>query len=143
LAFVLKDKIFEYFVQHGTFDGAGNPRINLKRKKQDLIIEIICLIIIGLPSIYFLMKFLFFASLFSQIIFLLIVLAGNFLPLHFRINALFFLFRDFRCSFNDSNIISTETRITRMFVCFVFSVYYCLHIHIEIYITNKQPINNT
>jgi hypothetical protein len=83
LAFVLKDKIFEYFVQHGTFDGAGNPRINLKRKKQDLIIEIICLIIIGLPSIYFLMKFLFFASLFSQIIFLFIVLAGNFLlPLY-------------------------------------------------------------
>jgi len=29
-----KDKIFEYFVQHGTFEGFGNPRAtNLKRKK--------------------------------------------------------------------------------------------------------------
>jgi hypothetical protein len=63
-------------MQHGTFDGAGNPRANLKRKKQDLIIELICLILIGLPSIYFFIKFLLFASLFSQIIFLLIVLAG-------------------------------------------------------------------
>jgi len=28
-----KDKIFEYFVKHGTFAGAGNPRADLKRKK--------------------------------------------------------------------------------------------------------------
>jgi hypothetical protein len=77
--FVIQDKTFEYFLQHGTFDGAGNPRAtNLKRKKQDLIIELICLIIIGLPSIYFCIKFLLVASLFSQMLFLLIALAGKF-----------------------------------------------------------------
>ncbi|CAF3362079.1 unnamed protein product [Rotaria socialis] len=72
-----KDQIFEYFLQHGTFEGAGNPKaIDLKRKKQDLIIEISCLIIIGLPSIYLLIKFLLFGSILSQIIFLFIVMAG-------------------------------------------------------------------
>ncbi|CAF2451074.1 unnamed protein product [Rotaria sp. Silwood2] len=74
-----KDKVFEHFVQHGTFDGAGNPKApDLKRRKQDLIIELSCLILIGLPSIYLFIQFLLFGSLFSQIIFLCIVMAGNF-----------------------------------------------------------------
>ncbi|CAF2924638.1 unnamed protein product [Rotaria sp. Silwood2] len=74
-----KDKVFEHFVQHGTFDGAGNPKASdLKRRKQDLIIELSCLILIGLPSIYLFIQFLLFGSLFSQIIFLCIVMAGNF-----------------------------------------------------------------
>jgi len=72
-----KDKIFEYFVQHGTFEGAGNPKAtDFKRRKQDLIIEIACLVIIGLPSIYLFMKFLLFGSIWLQIIFLLVVLAA-------------------------------------------------------------------
>ncbi|UJR16396.1 hypothetical protein I4U23_003299 [Adineta vaga] len=72
-----KDKIFDYFVQHGTFDGAGNPKAtNLHRRKQDLIIELCCLIFIGLPSIYLFIKFLLTASIFSQLIFFLIVIAG-------------------------------------------------------------------
>lgn len=70
-----KDKVFEHFVQHGTFDGAGNPRAtDLGRKKQDLIIEIICLVLIGLPSIYLFIKFLLFSSIYSQIIFLFVVI---------------------------------------------------------------------
>ncbi|CAF1314506.1 unnamed protein product [Adineta steineri] len=72
-----KDKTFDYFVQHGTFDGAGNPKaVNLKRKKQDLIIELACLLLIGLPSIYLSIKFLLFASIFTQIIFFIIGIAG-------------------------------------------------------------------
>ncbi|CAF0967516.1 unnamed protein product [Rotaria sordida] len=74
-----KDKIFEYFVQHGTFDGAGNPKaLDLKRRKQDLIIELSCLILIGLPSIYLFILFLLYGSLCSQIIFLFIIMAGVF-----------------------------------------------------------------
>ncbi|CAF0837496.1 unnamed protein product [Rotaria sp. Silwood1] len=74
-----KDKIFEHFVQHGTFDGAGNPKSSdFKRRKQDLIIELSCLILIGLPSIYLFIQFLLFGSLFSQIIFLCIVIGGIF-----------------------------------------------------------------
>ncbi|CAF1153068.1 unnamed protein product, partial [Adineta ricciae] len=72
-----KDKTFEYFVQHGTFAGAGNPKAtNLPRRKQDLIIELLCLIFIGLPSTYFLTKFLISATILLQISFLLIVIAG-------------------------------------------------------------------
>lgn len=64
-------------MKHGTFAGAGNPRAHLPRKNQDLIIEILSLIIIGLPSIYFLIQFLLYASMFSQMIFLLIIFAGK------------------------------------------------------------------
>lgn len=73
-----KDKIFEYFVQHGTFEGAGNPKAtDLKRSNQDLIIELSSLILIGLPSIYFLIQFLLYGSLFAKIIFVGIVMIGN------------------------------------------------------------------
>ena len=68
-------------MEHGTFAGAGNPRANLPRKNQDLIIEILALIIIGLPSIFFFIQFLLFASMFSQIVFLLIIFAGKRSPL--------------------------------------------------------------
>lgn len=73
-------------MEHGTFAGAGNPRANLPRKNQDLIIEILSLIIIGLPSIYFFIQFLLSASMFSQIIFLLIIFAGKSNPQHFDLS---------------------------------------------------------
>ena len=73
-----QDKTFEYFAQHGTFEGAGNPRAtSLTRKKQDLIIELICLLLFGLPSIYFFIKFILCGSLFTQMIFVFVVMAGK------------------------------------------------------------------
>ena len=73
-----KDKVFEYFVQHGTFDGAGNPKAtDFKRKNQDLIIALCCLVLIGVPTVYLFIQYLLFASLFWHIIFLLIVIAGK------------------------------------------------------------------
>jgi len=72
-----KDKIFEHFLRHGTFAGAGNPvATNLGRKIQDLVIEIVCICIVGLPSLYFMIKFLLTASLRLQLVFLIFVLAG-------------------------------------------------------------------
>lgn len=78
MSIALKDKIFEYFLQHGTFAGAGNPKTNdLNRTKQDLIIEILCLILIGLPSIYLFIQFLLYSSIWSKLILLIIAIAGN------------------------------------------------------------------
>lgn len=72
-----KDKIFDHFARNGTFEGAGNPRaIGLKRRSHDLIIELLCLILIGLPSIYLFIKFILFASFFIQITFLLCVITA-------------------------------------------------------------------
>jgi len=72
-----KDKVFDYFLRHDTFAGAGNPVArDLGRKIQDLIIEIVCLIVIGLPSLYYFIKFLLTASVRSQIILIIIVMAA-------------------------------------------------------------------
>ena len=34
-----KDEIYDYFVNHGTFEGNGLPRIEIQRNYYDLLIE--------------------------------------------------------------------------------------------------------
>jgi len=71
-----KDKVFEYFLTHKTFNGRGLPMTNnLKRKSQDLIIELLCLFFVGIPSIVLLVIFLWTSSLQSQIILVTLVMA--------------------------------------------------------------------
>ena len=71
-----KDRIYDYFVRHNTFEGHGLRRIVIPRNYWDLIIELIWIVIIGVPSIYYLFQFLWTSSLLAQLIVaILVVLA--------------------------------------------------------------------
>ncbi|CAF2446903.1 unnamed protein product [Rotaria sp. Silwood2] len=64
-----KDKIYDYFVNHGTFEGNGLPRIEIQRNYNDLLIEIAWILIIGVPSLIYLFKFLWTSSFLVQLVF--------------------------------------------------------------------------
>ncbi|CAF2961015.1 unnamed protein product, partial [Rotaria sp. Silwood2] len=68
-----KDKIYDYFVQHNTFEGNGLPRIEIPRNYYDLLIQLGWTIIIGIPSIIYFFQFLWTSSLLAQIIFVIII----------------------------------------------------------------------
>ncbi|CAF0812380.1 unnamed protein product, partial [Didymodactylos carnosus] len=70
-----KDQVYEYFVQNGTFNGLGLQKVEVKRNYQDLIIELVWVIIIGAPSIYYLFLFLLTSSFLAQLIFLSLTFA--------------------------------------------------------------------
>ncbi|CAF1565372.1 unnamed protein product [Rotaria sp. Silwood1] len=72
-----KDKIYDYFVQHGTFEGNGLPRTEISYNYYDLLIELGWMIIIGIPSIIYLFQFLSTSSLFAQVIFVIIICIGT------------------------------------------------------------------
>lgn len=71
-----KDEIYDYFVKHGTFEGRGLPRTEIPRNYSDLFIELSWMLIIGLPSLFYLFKFVLTSSILVQfIIFILIIIA--------------------------------------------------------------------
>lgn len=79
-----KDEIYDYFARHDTFEGHGLTRIELPRKYFDLIIELTWILIIGVPSIYYFLQFLWTSSLLAQIIVGVLVILGKqtlFLPM--------------------------------------------------------------
>jgi hypothetical protein len=73
-----KDKVYDYFADNDTFEGNGLPRIEIPRNYYDLLIEIAWMLIIGVPTILYLFKFLWTSSLITQLIFLIIIILGNY-----------------------------------------------------------------
>ena len=74
-----KDRIYDHFVQHDTFDGLGKSNVPLNRNYTDLIIYLVWLIIIGVPSLIWFGQFLFVSTWFAKMIFAFIVLIGYFI----------------------------------------------------------------
>lgn len=72
-----KDRIYDYFVQHGTFEGNGLPRVEIRRNLYDLIIELTWISLIGIPSLVYLLKFLWTSSVLAQLIFVILVTIGK------------------------------------------------------------------
>ena len=72
-----KDQIYDYFVQHGTFEGNGLPRVEIRRNLWDLIIELTWMSLIGIPSLIYLFKFLWTSSFLAQLICLILVTIGR------------------------------------------------------------------
>lgn len=69
-----KDRIYDHFVQHDTFDGLGKPKAPSNRNYIDLTIYTIWIIIIGIPSLIWFGRFLFISTWFSKMIFAFIIL---------------------------------------------------------------------
>lgn len=72
-----KDQIYDYFVRHGTFEGNGLTRIEIPRNCKDLLIQLTWMVIIGIPSIIYLCKFLWTSTFLAQFIFVIIVILGK------------------------------------------------------------------
>lgn len=72
-----KDQIYDYFVQHGTFEGNGLPRVEIAYNYYDLLIELGWIIIIGIPSIIYLFQFLWTGSFLAKLIFVIVVCIGK------------------------------------------------------------------
>ncbi|CAF3780471.1 unnamed protein product [Rotaria sordida] len=72
-----KDQIYDYFVRHDTFEGNGLARVEIQINYYDLLIELSWMIIIGIPSIFYLIKFLWTSSFIAQLIFLIVVILAS------------------------------------------------------------------
>ncbi len=72
-----KDQTYDYFVRHNTFEGNGLQRIEIPRNYYDLIIELAWMIIIGIPSIIYLIQFLWTSSFLAQMIFVIVIALGK------------------------------------------------------------------
>ncbi len=72
-----KDEIYDYFVEHGTFEGNGLPRIEIARNSYDLLIVVGWTIIIGIPSIIYFFQFLRTSSFLAQLILVIIIFIGK------------------------------------------------------------------
>jgi hypothetical protein len=72
-----KDQIYDYFVQHGTFEGNGLPRAETPRNFYDLFIVLGWVIIIGIPSIIYFLHFLWTSSFLAQLILIVIICIGK------------------------------------------------------------------
>jgi hypothetical protein len=72
-----KDEIYDYFLNHDTFEGNGLPRVEIEYNYYDLIIELSWMLIIGVPSLIYLFKFLWTSSLFAQLIFVIFICLGK------------------------------------------------------------------
>jgi hypothetical protein len=72
-----KDEIYDYFVQHGTFEGNGLPRVEIPRNYYDLLIVLGWSIIIGVPSISYFFQFFWTSSFFARLILVIIICIGK------------------------------------------------------------------
>lgn len=72
-----KDQIYDYFVEHGTFEGRGLPRVEIPRNPWDLLIELGWMSLIGIPSLIYLLQFLWTSSLLWQFLFLVLIFIGT------------------------------------------------------------------
>jgi len=68
-----KDEIYDYFVKHGTFEGNGLPKIEVSRNYYDFLIVLGWIIIIGIPSIIYFLKFFLTSSYLAQLILVIII----------------------------------------------------------------------
>lgn len=72
-----KDEIYDYFVKHGTFEGRGLPRTEIARNYSDLFIELSWMLLIGVPSLIYLLKFLWTSSFLVQLIIIILICLGK------------------------------------------------------------------
>ena len=72
-----KDRIYDYFVEHGTFAGRDLPCIEVQRNYYDLIIELVWMLVLGVPSVVYLFRFMWTSSLLAQVIFLILLCCGE------------------------------------------------------------------
>ena len=72
-----KDEIYDYFVRHDTFEGNGLTRVEIPRNYRDLCIELFWVMTIGVPSLIYLVQFLWTSSFVAQLIFLILVMIGK------------------------------------------------------------------
>ena len=72
-----KDEIYDYFDQHGTFEGNGLPRVEIPRNYYDLLITLGWYIIIGIPSIIYFSQILWTSSFLAQLILIIIICIGK------------------------------------------------------------------
>lgn len=72
-----KDQIYDYFLQHGTFEGRGLPRTEIARNYFDLLIELSWMLLIAVPSLIYLGKFLWTSSFLIQLIVILLLCLGK------------------------------------------------------------------
>ncbi|CAF4176551.1 unnamed protein product [Rotaria sordida] len=72
-----KDQIYDYFIHDDTFEDNGLARVEIQSNYYDLLIEISWMIIIGIPSIFYLIKFLWTSSFIGQFIFLIVVILAS------------------------------------------------------------------
>ena len=72
-----KDRIYDYFVEHGTFAGRDLPCIEIQRNYYDLIIELAWMLVLGVPSVVYLFRFLWTSSLLAQVIFFIVLCCGK------------------------------------------------------------------
>ncbi len=73
----MKDDIHDVFDKHGDFGPLGVEKHVLKKNKRDLLISITWLVLILVPSVYYLLIFLWTGSLMFRIGFSLSLLIGN------------------------------------------------------------------
>ncbi|UJR37542.1 hypothetical protein I4U23_030244 [Adineta vaga] len=71
-----KDRIYDHFLRHDTFDGLGVPKVPLNRSYTDIAVEIFWLIVIGIPSLKWFIQFLLVSTWSAKIIFALVILIG-------------------------------------------------------------------
>ncbi|CAF1000759.1 unnamed protein product [Rotaria sp. Silwood1] len=69
-----KDRIYEHFIQHDTFDGLGISQISIPQNYSDLFIQFFWIVTIVIPSLIWLFYFIFNSTLFGKIIFAIIIL---------------------------------------------------------------------
>lgn len=74
--FLNQDRIYDHFVKHDHFDGLGLPEVPIARNYSDALIEMFWLVVIGLPSLIWFIKFILNSTLFAKIIFGLIILVA-------------------------------------------------------------------
>lgn len=72
-----KDDIFDHFAKNDTFEGKGLPRYEIPRNYSDLMVVLGWMVVIGVPSIIYFIKFILTSSIFSIIVLLVGLLAGN------------------------------------------------------------------
>lgn len=72
-----KDRTYDYFLRHGTFEGNGLARVEVPRNKDDLLIVLGWMLLIGVPSIFYFCRFLWTSSLVAQLLVLLVVGLGK------------------------------------------------------------------
>jgi hypothetical protein len=72
-----KDRTYDYFTRHDTFEGNGLSRVEVPRNTSDLLIQCAWMVIIGVPSIVYLCRFLWTSSFLAQFLFVIVIGLGK------------------------------------------------------------------
>ena len=76
---LIKDRLYDHFIQHDTFDGLDVPKVPLNRNYTDILIQLFWLTTIGIPSLGWFIKFLLVSTWFAKMIFGLIIIISYYI----------------------------------------------------------------